>query len=293
VPDRPALAIKIGNDPGALPQSGLDHADIVFEEPIEGAITRLLSVFECTGDPKVGPIRSTRWIDTQILPMFDHPAFAFAGGIAPDLRAVHQTPVDDLDFTRYYSDYFRTDTRAAPENLYASTTTMWGLDHSRSAPRPVFSYGSTVPTGTPERSVTLTYSGIFALSWHWSGQKSRWIRYVNYGESGFVPDTDADGSPVDAANVVILRVATHPGPYVEDQEGAYGVRSQTVGEGDALVLRNGVAIRARWQRAAVSDPISLTSSGTGAPIKLAPGNTWVELLPLHAGLSEQGATAAG
>jgi len=87
VPARPALGVKIGNYPGDRPSSGLNQADIVFEEPVEGAITRLLAVFQCQGSRLVGDLRSAREPDAGILSQLSHPLFVHAGGIDPADRA--------------------------------------------------------------------------------------------------------------------------------------------------------------------------------------------------------------
>jgi hypothetical protein len=154
VPDRPAVAVKVGNDPGAWPQSGLGQADVVFEEPIEGAITRLLAVFQCHDSTQVGPVRSTRWIDVQLLPQFGHPVFGFAGGIDPDRTLVADSPVIDADFFRDYDLYFRSSARVAPENLYVSTASLWGATSSHQPPSPVFTFTSSVPAVEHPQSVT-------------------------------------------------------------------------------------------------------------------------------------------
>lgn len=279
VPARPALAIKIGNNPSARPQSGLDHADIVFEEPIEGAITRLLAVFQCQGAGQVGPVRSTRWIDMQLLPQFGHPAFGFAGGINPDQQLVANSGVYDLNFTNYYSDYVRSPARYAPNNLYTSTSTLWSLDPSHVPPPAVFAYSNTVPAGKPVSAAQLTYSGIYSVGWTWDPGIGAWARSVN----GAVDD-DLDGSRVVTSNVVIMTVQTTPGPYVEDSEGAHGVHSLTVGSGPVVVLRNGEAISGTWERSSVNAPFRFHTA-TGALIRLSPGHTWVNLLPVSGSLA--------
>lgn len=78
-----ALAVKVGNDPAARPRSGLAGADIVIEEPVERAMTRLIAVYQCHQAADVGPVRSTRWTDTRILGQFGRAGFAFAGGPSP------------------------------------------------------------------------------------------------------------------------------------------------------------------------------------------------------------------
>ncbi|MFC0080631.1 DUF3048 domain-containing protein [Aciditerrimonas ferrireducens] len=276
VPARPALAIKVGNNPSARPQSGLSEADIVYEEPIEGAITRLLAVFQCHGAPQVGPVRSTRWIDVQLLEQFGHPVFGFAGGIDPDEALVRDSPVVDANFLRDYDLYYRTDTRLAPNNLYVATASLWGLDDARTPPAPVFSFSTSLPKGlgaTTTASATLTWSSIYDVTWTWDPPAESWLRAVNG-----TADLETSGRQLQAANVVILRVKTVPGPYSEDAEGDVGVHSITVGEGPLTVLRNGVAIHGIWQRGSIQEPIRLLSAA-GTTIPLAPGPTWVELLP--------------
>jgi uncharacterized membrane protein YgcG len=278
VPDRPAVAIKVGNDPGAWPQSGLGRADVVFEEPIEGAITRLLAVFQCYGSTQVGPVRSTRWIDVQLLPQFGHPVFGFAGGIDPDRTLVADSPVIDADFFRDYDLYYRSADRVAPENLYVSTASLWGVTSSHQPPSPIFTFSSSVPAAEHPQSVTaatLTWSSIYDVTWTWDPQAGQWLRAMN-GQ----PATDTSGNQLQAANVVIVRVHTVAGPYVEDSEGDHGVHSITIGHGALTVLRDGQAITGTWYRSSTRRPFTLEDRA-GATIPLAPGPTWVELLPVQ------------
>lgn len=273
------MAIKIGNDPAARPQSGLNQADVVFEEPIEGAITRLLAVYQCHEATAVGPVRSTRWIDAQLLPQFGHPGFGFAGGIIPDEALIRSSGVFDLNFTHYYGLYQRISSRVAPENLYTSTSALWGVDKSGVEPPAIFSYSATTSLGQPSGGANLAFSGVTDVQWHWDAPAGVWERYDN----GAV-DYEADGRPVLASNIVIERVNTYPGPIAEDAEGALGVHSVTVGRGQATVLRNGRAIPAVWSRANIHQATKL-STAAGAKIQLDPGSTWVELLPNSASFS--------
>jgi hypothetical protein len=290
VPDRAALAVKIGNNPAARPQSGLDHADVVFEEPIEGAITRLIAVFQCQEAKLVGPIRSTRWIDVQDLSQIHPAAFAFAGGINPDRRLVASSNLIDLDFFRYYHPiFFRSSSRPAPNNLYSTTEGLWGLVKVQRAPSPIFTYASTPPAGgTAISGASLVWSSLLEVGWQWDASAKRWVRYY-----GSTINRDADGNGVDASNVLVLRVTTTPGPYSEDSEGDHGVRSQTVGSGAAGLLRDGEAYQAKWSRSSIDQPWRITSATTGKVLPLAPGRTWVELLPVYGSITYQGASASG
>jgi hypothetical protein len=274
-PARPALGVKIGNDPSALPQTGLDYADIVFEEPIEGAITRLLAVFQCHTPPSVGPVRSTRWIDDQLMPMFHSDALAYAGGISFEEAMVPAAHIIDLSYTGVAAGaYSRSGNRVPPENLYASGRGLWQAANSNRPPRAVFSYSAQPPAGHPAGSIHLVFTSYYNVSWYWQAGAHDWTR-VEYG----APDRLTDGHVVTATNIVVLRVATRPSPWPEDSSGEHGIESLTVGHGAALVLRNGRVITGIWRRANVHQPIQLVTKN-GQRISLAPGNTWVELLPL-------------
>ena len=95
VPARPALAVKIGNYSGDRPSAGLNQADIVFEEPVEGSYTRLVAVFQCQGSALVGDMRSAREPDVAILSQLSNPIFLHAGGIDPVLALLSNAPIQD------------------------------------------------------------------------------------------------------------------------------------------------------------------------------------------------------
>lgn len=274
VPPRPALAVKIGNDEPALPQSGLDYADVVFEEPIEGGITRLVAVFQCRQAPQVGPIRSTRFVDSEVVARLSHPIFAYAGGIIPDENLI--ASADDLAVNAIGAAsgaFYRSADRQPPENLYGSTQAMWGLSSSRTPPAPLFSYSAGPPAGSPVAQATLGWSTYYSVVWTWDPHSGAFERT----EYGSVEHT-SDGVPVLANNVLVLRVQTYPGPYAEDRFDTHGVRSVLYGSGSAVLLRNGVAVTGTWRSPAVSDPFTFATAA-GATMQLAPGTTWVELLP--------------
>jgi hypothetical protein len=76
---RAALTIKIDNTPEAMPQYGIEDADVVYEEIVEGGITRLAAIFNSQLPTQVGPVRSVRRTDREIVfPI--RGIFAFSGG---------------------------------------------------------------------------------------------------------------------------------------------------------------------------------------------------------------------
>lgn len=274
VPQRPALAIKVDNVPQARPQSGLDEADIVFEEPVEGGITRLVAVFQCQEAASVGDIRSARAVDAQILDQLSHPIFVHAGDITPVASLLGEASLYDENILGIPSIIHLNPDRVAPFSTYTSTVAGWGLEPSDTTPpTPLFSYGSSPPAGTAAGYVHIPFSQSSDETWTWSASAGRWL--LSYSGQ---PAMLADGNQISATNVVIQQVQVSYGPWSETGCCSLEVQSHLTGSGSLLVLRNGQEISGTWQRSSLGSPTSLVSS-TGTVIPLAPGTTWVDIVP--------------
>jgi hypothetical protein len=281
VPQRPALGVKIGNDPSSRPQSGLPYADIVYEEMAEGGITRYLAIFQCHTPPAIGPIRSVRWDDWHILQSYGHPILSFSGGIDEwDTAVAEQTWLYDANGSEgpSVSAYYRTTNRVPPWNYYSSGAALWGLDKNHTPPPQQYQYTSSVPSeAKPVKGATIEgFATGSNVVWRWNAKKGWWDRYY-----GTQPDVDVSGAQLHAANVIIQLVATQPGPYAESCIGNQcdnDVESITMGTGTAYILRNGKVEKGTWSCPQYSSPTRFSFSN-GASMTLEPGNTWVELVP--------------
>jgi hypothetical protein len=279
VPARPALGVKIGNYSGDRPSAGLNQADIVFEEPVEGSITRILAVFQCQSAPLVGDLRSAREPDVGILSQLSHPIFAHAGGIDPVLALLKAAPITDVNvLDGSGSMLIKPAGRVAPYSTFTSTAAMWALYPSDlTAPSPIYQYSSGLPSGSVAgsgASVHIPFSSSSDVTWEWSASTDSYLRlYSNE------PDKLLDGSQTAADNVVIMTVHTTSGPWVENSEGGLEVQVTATGSGPLVVMRNGVAITGTWSRSSLTGPATLTAAN-GSPITLQPGNTWNELVPV-------------
>jgi hypothetical protein len=277
VPARPALAVKVDNYPTARPQSGLDKADVIYEEPVEGGITRYAAVFQCQDAASVGPVRSARNIDIGILGQLGNPLLAHVGGIPPVLANIDASPIVNVDLGENGSIITHPAGRYAPYDTYSSTAQMWGTHPTMATrPQPLFGYSATPPAGTPVASVNINFSSTSNVTWTYNPTTSQFERFYN----GTTPDTLADGTQNAAANVVVQYVHISYGPWLENSEGGLEVQADLYPDasGQAQVFRNGVEITGTWQRSALGSPTQfLTAAGT--PITLQPGQTWVELVP--------------
>ncbi len=278
VPSRPALAVKVGNYTGDRPSEGLNQADIVFEEPVEGAITRLVAVFHCQSPALVGDVRSAREPDVGILSQLSTPIFAHAGGIQPVLALLAQAPVIDANVLGGASaTVVHPAGRVAPYSTFVEPHALWDLHSSDTTPpAPLFEYASGLPKGASPGSgstVHLPFSSSSDVTWKWDPSSGRYLRSY----SG-TPDTLVDGTQTASVNVVVMTVHTLTGPWVESSGGTREVEVVATGSGPLVVLEGGAEVRGTWSRSSLTRPAALTGSD-GAPITLQPGNTWVELVP--------------
>jgi hypothetical protein len=277
VPQRPALAVKIDNYPDARPQSGMDKADVVFEEPVEGGITRYAAVFQCQDAPLVGPVRSARNIDIGILGQLGTPLLVHVGGIDPVLANINASPLVNIDLGSYGSLATHPSGRVAPYDTYSTTAQLWGTRPTMTTPpQPLFSYSTKVPQGTTVASVGIDFSGTSDVTWKYNPTTSTFLRYYNGTEA----DMLSDGVQNSAANVIVQYVQISYGPWLENSEGGLEVQADLYPDasGNAIIFRNGTEITGTWSRAALGSPTQFTTS-SGTKIPLQPGQTWVELVP--------------
>ena len=192
VPQRPAMAVKIDNYPAGRPQSGLDKADIVFEEPVEGGITRYAAVFQCQNVALIGPARSARNIDIGILGQLGTPLAAHVGGINPVLANINASPIVNVDLGASNSLMIHPPGKVSPDADYTSTAIVYGTHPTMTTPpQPLFTYSTTPPRrGTPRsRPCNIHFSGTSNVTWKWNTATNTFQRFYN----GTTPDMLANG----------------------------------------------------------------------------------------------------
>jgi hypothetical protein len=277
VPARTALAVKVDNYSAARPQSGLDQTDIVFEEPVEGGITRYVAIFQCQNAASIGPVRSARNIDVGILGQLGNPPESHVGGINPVIADIVAAGIPNLDLGQNAQAETHPAGRYAPYDTYTSTAALYALvPNLTTPPQPLFQY-SPKPSSSAVAvtSVHVPFSSQSDVTWNWNPATGTWLRFYN----GTQPDNGANGVQNQAANVVVQTVHLTYGPWVENAQGGLEVQAQLYGtSGPVQVYRNGTATVGTWSRSSISSPTVFTDTA-GNAISLAPGRTWVELLP--------------
>jgi hypothetical protein len=267
---RCAVTVKIDNTRATLPKYGVEKADVVYEEVVEGGLTRLAAVFNSQAPEKVGSVRSVRLSDQSIVwPL--QGIFAFSGG-APNAEASIETaPAVKLDETRAGDTMFRDSSRRAPYNLYANVSAMYAKCES-GAPQPLFKYrpADQPSAGAPVTSATVDFEAGYDVTWTWNATTGGWDRSLQRG-----PETTPEGTQVSPQNVVVMKVP-YTGGDTRPQYYMYGAEAQLVGTGEVQVFTDGKVITGTWTRSAKEQPAQLVDAA-GAPILLTPGQTWVEV----------------
>jgi hypothetical protein len=267
--ERPALYIKVDNHPRGRPQSGLDQADLVFEMRAEG-VSRFAAVFHTNAPDRVGPVRSSRTADFDLLRGLNTPLYASSGGNDFVAAAIRQLPVINVTaITR--TEYFRDADRSAPHNLYVDLPDLFVLaPDDATAPFAWFSYrdeGEALPASAQPQTgpVTVEWPGRSPIvTFTWDPELEGWARTQD-GR----PHTQEDGTQLAPANVVIL--VTRYGASPAD---AASPDLVSTGEGEAIVLVDGHLLTGRWFRPSPEDPPGLFTDD-GQEIRLTPGQTWV------------------
>lgn len=276
---RVALVVKIDNHPNARPQTGLNKADIVYEENVEG-LTRFAAIFHSQGSDPVGPIRSGRTQDIDMLGPYNKPLFGWSGGNARVTKAINASELVNVGHSasRGKGGYYRSKDRKMPHNLYAMTSKLWGLAPKGAVPpAQQFTYRG-LSDAKPSTAVVVDGAKISMFGvkvyWKWDQATSNFVRYMekklDWRKYELEPHY-SDDEQVNAKNVVVISVT-----YKRSTADRKSPHAITIGKGDGYVLTDGAMIPVTWERATMKDTFTLKDAN-GAIVRLTPGRTWIEL----------------
>ncbi len=270
-PKHPVYVVKIDNTGGSEPQVGLNSADLVVEELVEGGLTRL-AVFYYQEMPKtVGPVRSMRATDIGIVSPVG--GTIITSGAAPRTTArIERAGIPVL--SEGSNGFYRDGSRSAPYNLLAELTSIAdkpGKDWS--APEdPYLPFGDEdeFNGGTTVKSITADFSAGHTTGWEYDGKS--WGR----------PDSLATpGKDFEPDNILLLRVRTRDAGY-KDFAGNPVPESVFQGKGEAVLVHGDKALECRWSKPLLESPLKLRMKN-GDPVVVPVGNTWIELVPTDGG----------
>jgi hypothetical protein len=266
---RCAVTVKVDNTQHDGLKWGVDSADVVYEEVVEGGITRLAAIFNSHAPDRVGPVRSVRKTDQSLVwPLGG--IFAYSGGAPYAIASINTAPVKQLDEDRAGLMMFRDHSRYAPYNLFAHVDQMFGACGKPIPPQPLFTYrkAHTAVGGVPVATVHVGFLNGFATDWQWSASTGTWRRSL-FGR----PELTAIGLPLAPQNLLVMFAHYVGGDPNAANEGA---EAELTGSGRLLVFTAGHEITGTWSRPDKNKPARLLNAA-GHVIPLTPGQTWVEI----------------
>ena len=261
------LAVKIDNVSQARPHTGIDAADIVYAEQVEGGLSRLMAVYATKFPEAIGPVRSARESDLELLRQFDEPTLAFSGAQGKLLPLIDKAPLHAALPEANSQAYYRGTERPSPHNLYLRPGQLLKSAAGAGALTTGFEYGALPAGGTAESSHTVRFPAA-RFTFTWSQSRDRWLVSMD-GR----PSATTDGPQMAAATVVVQYVKVRESRF-KDFLGNNTPYTETVGSGRAKVLRDGRAFDADWKRPSAEDGTEFTTRD-GEPLPFARGQVWV------------------
>ena len=280
---RPLMIVKVENSPQSRPQTGLEAADVVIEEVVEAGVTRFMVLFQSEIPEHVGPTRSARPVDAQLIGSFGRSGFVYSGARAEVRGLLASTPA--IQISEGGAGFYRLGDRRAPHNLYnrlpqalesvqrrepdVLERTGWVFDEEP-PPGAVACGPDHEGCDEPGAAIGITMSGSFRTGWEYDPVAGLYRRFQN-GTPFRVTGPDAIG----AANVVVLAARHYLGA-----PNCYGARcpetDATTDGARAIVLRDGERYEATWHKPTAAADIELRDEH-GDPFPLKPGPTWMHL----------------
>ena len=273
--NRRVLAVKIDNHPSARPHSGIDQADMVMEMLVEG-VTRFITIWHESDSDYLGPNRSGRPTDAEILPAFNEPTFTISGAQGWVQNLITGNGISLIK--ELSEGTFRISGRSAPHNLYVDTFILRETADARGFPNepptgPLWEFGPLPGDATPASSVDVQF-GSNVVTWDWDETEGLWLRTTD-GRESMVRDQEGNETRIGVPVLVAL--------YVDQYSNNGLPSSHTLGSGDAYVFADGNYVQGTWEREELTDWFTLTDT-EGNVIAVPPGQIWVELVPSNNGL---------
>jgi hypothetical protein len=288
------VLVSIDNAPDARPPTGLQEADIIFENPVQGYSTRFVALFACDTVATVGPVRSGRWIQNdlwqqlQILPILY--------GAAPyttNYYAAAGMPYIDGN-VEGWPFFWRSPARPAPYNVYMemgilqellqSNQDLAGRVERAGEPRPILSFDSDWTTPGDARGVgaiEIWTASYWNFGWRYNADTGLYERL----DSGSVTNDAATGQPLSRRTIIVQRAVSER-TYADMRPGSDPPIQRLVGTGTGTVYVNGIAIEVQWSRPTEADVTTWTVVASDQPLVLPPGPIWWEIIQTTASVVE-------
>ena len=270
------LVVKIDDTNAAHPQIGVESADVVYVEQVEGGLTRLAAVYTSKLPPLIGPIRSARISDIELLAQFGRVGFAYSGAQSKMRPVIAAANLENLSAERNPpSIYGKDPDRPGPVDMILKPDLL--LERANANPKirietataSVFPFGD-APKGETNTAVAKVKWPSAKYELRWDSTNEKWLIYFNEK-----PNMAANGEHLYADTAIIQIVSITPSIY-GDKFGEITPFSKTTGSGKAVMLRDGFSYQISWQRNLETD-VTTWISEDGGVANFKPGRTWIFL----------------
>ncbi|NDI11101.1 MAG: DUF3048 domain-containing protein [Actinobacteria bacterium] len=270
------LVVKIDDTNAAHPQIGVESADLVYVEQVEGGLTRLAAIYTSKLPPLIGPIRSARISDIELLAQFGRVGFAYSGAQSKMRPVIAAANLENLSAERNPpSIYGKDPNRPGPVDMILKPDLLLERANANPKIRIETATASVFPFGDAPKGETNT--AIAKIKWpsakyelRWDSTNEKWLIYFNEK-----PNIAANGEQLYADTAIIQIVSITPSIY-GDKFGEITPFSKTTGSGKAVMLRDGLSYQISWQRNLETD-LTTWKSEDGGVANFKPGRTWIFL----------------
>lgn len=232
------LVVKVDNTDAARPHVGIRMANLIFVEPVEGGLTRMAAVYWGKRPAAIGPVRSARQTDAELLAQLKNPVLTFSGAAPEVYPVLNKAPLSQATPTTQYSAFYRVGGRPSPYNLFVNPAK---LPKTKPVPSPLF-FGKAPQGGKRIKHLHVSYEAA-SYDFRWSQKKQSWMITLD-GR----PLTTAGHGQMGASTIVVQHVKLGHGLGVVDVSGAASPVAKSIGTGKATVLRDGKAYATQWSR---------------------------------------------
>lgn len=273
---RPAVAVKVENNPVAYPLAGLEQAELVYEELVEGGQTRFMAIYHCSDATKVGAVRSSRQVDPAIMSPTTQ-ILAAAGGndiVRKFLTKAGVVLIDEDSAGEAMQRVPRAGV-ALEHTLFGNTKLLRKLgaeQYDKPPPQDQFKFGESTAKSKKARSVSVQFSPAVTVNYEWA--QGKWLR----SERG-APFMSESGEQIGVDNLIIEEHTVNNSTTIFDVAGNPSIEiADVTGSGRAVLFRDGRVVVGKWVRKTEADRV-VYQTKDGEELTLKPGTTWVELMP--------------
>jgi len=270
---QPVLIVKMDNTRNAQPHAGLSKADVVYIEEVEYGMTRIAAVFSSEIPDRIGPVRSARITDIDLLAQYRRPAFSYSGAQRKMFPVLDSAPFVDVSPRRGDAGYSRDYARRAPYNYFIDGTVAIERAPKASAARDIgFTFSEDVPVGGRVATSARAAWPYSSAEFTYRPRKGTYSVDLNDEKAAAEESKEAQ-----QASTVVIQYVKQEASRFFDKGGGNTPHAETIGSGRALVLRDGMGWKARWDRPSAKQGTTFTTA-EGEPLPFKPGQVWVVLL---------------